>query len=263
MANDHHLPINPLVAKLRGDGPPAIGTFCSIPDTGSAEALGGTDLDFIFIDVEHGLPTMDSLVSLVPAISRGGTPALVRLPWNDPAQVMRALDLGAAGVIIPMVSTGEEAAAAAAACRYPPEGIRSFGQAQGTRYGDTDQTNRQVLCIVMIETATGLENLDEIASTPGVDGIFIGPIDLMLSMGRPIDFTLSDPEVVDALSAILDAGRRHDCPIGIPLFGIGMASAAVEAGYRFITTGSDAGYIRAGAAADLAALHAITTGDIA
>lgn len=253
-------PTNPLRAKLAASGPPAVGAFCNVPDITAAEALGSAGLDFVFIDAEHGLPTMDSLVSLIPAVSRGGTPALVRIPWNDSAQAMRALDLGAAGVIVPMVSTAQEAARAVAACRYPPAGIRSFGQTQGTRYGSTEETNRQVLCIVMIETAEGLENADAIASTPGVDGIFIGPIDLALSLGLPVDYTLSEPALIQALSEIAAAGHRNGCAVGLPLFGMGMAASALEAGYRFITAGSDAGYIRSGAAADMAALRTLTTG---
>lgn len=261
MPDDLSPPTQSLRSKFSYEGVPAIGAFSSVPDPAAAEALASSGLDFLFVDTEHGLATMDSLVSLLPAAARAGTPSLVRVPWNDPAQIMRALDLGAAGVVVPTVSTAEEAAHAVSACRYPPLGIRSFGQTQGVRYGDTNATNQEILCIVMIETAEGVKNADAIASTPGVDGIFIGPIDLALSLGLAVDFTLSHPVLTAALADILAAGRRHGCPVGFPLFGMPMAESVVAAGYRFIIVGSDAGYIRSGAAADLAALRSFSSGD--
>ncbi|MDW5593045.1 aldolase/citrate lyase family protein [Conexibacter stalactiti] len=251
---------NALREKLTS-GSPVFGTFCSIPHVTSAEALGGAGFDFVLVDAQHGAPTFDTLVQLIPAIQLGGAPSLIRLPWNDPALAMRALDLGAAGVVVPLISTRQDAERAATACRYPPSGIRSFGQVRGLSYGSTAATNDEVLCIAMIETAEGLENADAIASTPGVDGIFIGPVDLALSMGLPVDFTLSDPRLKEAMTAILEAGQRHDCPVGMPLFGIGMASGAIEAGYRFMTAGGDGGYIRMGAMGDITKLREIADGE--
>ncbi|MFI6691184.1 HpcH/HpaI aldolase/citrate lyase family protein [Streptomyces sp. NPDC050433] len=254
-------PTSPLRAKLAQGERPALGVFCSIPNVTAAEALAAAGFDFVLVDAQHGAATMDSLVSLLPALQLGGAPALVRLPWNDPALAMRALDLGAAGVVVPMVSTAEDAERAVAACRYPPAGIRSFGQVRGPRYGSTDAVNDQVLCIVMIETAEGARNADAIAAVPGVDGIFIGPVDLALSLGLQVDLTLSEPTLTKAMAQIVEAGARHGCAVGMPLFGTAMAPGAIKAGYRFLTAGADAGYIRAGAAADLAALRDLMNGD--
>jgi 4-hydroxy-2-oxoheptanedioate aldolase len=242
---------------------PAIGAFCSLPDPTAAELLASAGYDFVLVDAQHGGPTMDSLAALIPAIDGAGSAALVRMPWNDPALIMRALDLGAAGVIVPMVSTARDAELAVSACRYPPAGIRSYGQLRGRRYASTDATNEQVLCIVMIETAEGLENIEAIAATEGVDGIFIGPIDLALSMGLAVDFTLSDPALTAAMERIVQLGRAQGTAVGVPLFGMHTAQRTIDAGYGFITVGADTGYIRAGAGADVTAIRAIIKGDSA
>lgn len=253
-------PSNLLRTKLARRDTPPIGTFCSLADAASAEVLSSSGFDFVVVDAQHGGPTMDTLADLLRSVELGGAASLVRLPWNDPAQIMRALDLGADGVVIPMVSTADDAQRAASACRYPPAGIRSFGQIRGKRYGEPDRTNDHVLCIVIIETEEGLSNIDAIAATPGIDGILIGPIDLTLSLGLTIDFTLTEPTIAGALERILAAGDAHSCPIGLPLFGTWMAESAISSGYRFLTIGGDSGYIRAGAAADLKALRELENG---
>ena len=124
---------------------------------------------------------------MLQAISQTDTVPVVRVPWNDPATIMRALDLGAYGIIVPLVNTAEEAAKAVAACRYPPVGMRSSGPVRAVHYGGADylaKANDEIVVMAMIETKEGLANLDAICATPGLDAVYIGPADLSFALGH-------------------------------------------------------------------------------
>ena len=162
-------------------GSASFGAWQCLPSSLSAEILARSGFDWILIDLQHGGASWSDLLSIVQAVELGGAIPMVRLGWNDPMQVMRALDLGACGVVIPMISTPADARQGAASCRYPPDGIRSFGP---TRSFYTARTlNKAALCLAMIETKEGLESVDAIAATPGIDGLFVGTMDLALSLG--------------------------------------------------------------------------------
>jgi 4-hydroxy-2-oxoheptanedioate aldolase len=239
---------------------PSFGVFCSIASPVVAELLARSGFTFVVIDAQHGGATLESLVTLVQAVELGGATPIVRVPWNDPALVMRVLDLGAGGVIVPMVSTAADAAAAAAACRYPPDGIRSFGIVRGG-FGSPANANRDVLCLVMIETVEGLENTEAIVSTPGVDGIFFGPVDLSLSMGLDSAGAFTSPEVAKALATVVDCCRRHGRLAATVVPSAAEAGAAVDLGLRMLAVGADTKYVRAAAERDVAALAELDPGE--
>jgi 4-hydroxy-2-oxoheptanedioate aldolase len=239
------------------EGGIAVGAFAGIPHPASCQALAAAGLDFVVLDTEHGAATLHSLPELIVAVEQGGATPIVRVRWNDPADIMRVLDLGAGGVIVPMVNSRDDAAAAVQACRYPPLGVRSFGQLQGNRYGGIDGANREVVCIPMIETAVAVANVDDIAAVDGVDAIFIGPVDLQLSLGLELDFSLSDPALREATATVVDACRTRGRVVGIPAMAPDHIERFVQDGYGFITIGADAGFLRQGAASEITRFRSI------
>jgi len=186
-------------------GEPAVGAMCCIPDLLVAEALADR-LDMVLLDLQHGAAGPDQVHALALAIERHGATPFVRVPWNRPEDIMRALDLGALGIVVPMVETVEQARAAAGATRYPPLGVRSFGP---MRPGSPrpPEANRIVQCFPIVETVTGLANVERIVGVDGVDGIFVGAVDLAVSMGFPVADTYRSDEVRAAVRDIVSATR--------------------------------------------------------
>ncbi|RAK28381.1 4-hydroxy-2-oxoheptanedioate aldolase [Actinoplanes lutulentus] len=229
------------------EGRPSVGLWAAGPSAASAEILGRSGLDWILVDMQHGSANAADLLPLIQAIELGGSHALVRVPANDASLIMRALDLGAIGVIVPMVSTAAQARAAAEATRYPPAGNRSFGPIRNF-YG-LDRAEASTTCLVMIETAEGLANVDEIAATPGVDGLFVGPVDLGLALGAGLRLTAGG--VVDeAISQVVEAATRHGIIAGVAGLSPEHAESLLSAGARLVTVGSDLGYVTKGLAGD-------------
>jgi 2-keto-3-deoxy-L-rhamnonate aldolase RhmA len=192
---------------------------------------------------------------LLHAVPKGGPAALIRVPSNNAADIGKALDAGADGVIVPMVNTGAEAAAAMSACRYAPQGVRSFGPIRAGLPWDTPSLTARVSCFVMAETATALGNIDAICATPELTGVYVGPADLAVSLGVPIARNPADPKLLEAITTIAEACRRAGVIAG------GHFSAAEvpllrALGFQMVTVGADRGYISAGAAADLKAARA-------
>lgn len=236
-------------AKLAKGGS-IFGSWVAIGNGVSAELMGGAGYDFLIVDTQHGGIAGDSLLPVLQAIDGKGTSALVRVTWTDQAQIMRALDLGAAGVVVPMVSTPEQARLAAQAVRYPPNGIRSFGPVRS--YYSADGSAADPICLVMAETAEAIENIDAIAATPGVDGILIGPMDLALSYGFSVAEGLAVPQkILDATDIVVAACRRHDIISASAAIGLPNARELMRRGVRMIAASADSLFIRAGAAADL------------
>ena len=231
-------------------GRPTFGGWCSIPDPFAAEVLAQCGFDWACVDLQHGLAGLETAGSMLQAISLSGIPPLVRIPANEPWIVMRALDLGAAGVIVPLVSSPDEAEQAARACRYPPEGGRSYGavRVSSRRRADARHANQQVVCIPMIETLGGVEQLDEILAVPGVDGIYVGPRDLALSHGLAPGADLDD-----LIGRILAACRRLGVPAGIHTGSGADARRYADAGFAFCTIATDRELLARGASSELAA----------
>src|SRR5579871_43877 len=156
------------IRQALGEGRPSFGAWAVLPSSLTAEFMGGAGFDWVIVDAQHGAVVPGDLVPVIQALQLGGTPAVVRVPWTDAAMIMRVLDFGAAGVLVPMVNSPDDAAACAAALRYPPDGIRSYGQTR-PRYASTAEANADVVLLVMIETVEALANVAAIAETPGVD----------------------------------------------------------------------------------------------
>jgi len=229
--------------KLEGGGP-AIGLWASIPSALTAEAVALAGPDYVVADQQHGALEPATLMGMLQAIAGAGSVPLVRVAANDPFAIGQALDLGAAGVIVPLVSSGEEAARAVAACRYQPEGIRSFG---ALRAG----AGERPLCLVMIETRDGLERVEEIASTPGLDGIYVGPSDLALSLGLQPTLRLEHPPVLEALDTVRAACERAGVIAGVHCLA---AKDVPEQAKRFamVTAGGDLLHLQGALVAALA-----------
>ena len=239
------------VREALAAGRPSYGSWVTLDSAMAAEVMGRAGFDWLILDGQHGAVDAGNMLSLIQAVELGGTPAIVRVGWNDESQIMRALDLGAYGVIVPMVSTVQEAQRAAAAVRYPPAGIRSFGKVR-SYYGPSGEGTPEPLCLVMIETAEALQNLEEIAATPGVDGLFVGPIDLAISLGQGPAMPMT-PEVLAAVSDVIAVCRKHGKISGSATLGADNARALVTMGLTFVPLGADTGFVRRGAAAELAA----------
>lgn len=238
------------VREAAAAGRPSFGSWVTLASPVAVELMGKAGYDWVILDTQHGAITFDDLLGAIQALDLGGTRALVRVGWNDPMHIMRALDLGALGVIVPMVSTPEQALAAAQATRYPPHGIRSFGPVRNY-YGPVAEGAPEPLCFVMIETAEGLANVDAIAATPGVDGLFVGPVDLALALGMGPALVMPDALLLE-IDKVVAAARKHGIISGCATLGAPNAKALMERGVQFLTLGNDAGLLRRGAAADLA-----------
>ncbi len=236
------------------EGHTTIGGWLSIGNGYTAELMAGLGFDWLCVDMQHGLIDYQDLLAMLPAISTTDTTPIVRVPWNEASIIMKVLDAGAYGVIVPMVNNRADAERAVAACRYPPDGIRSFGPLRAGIYGGRGyggQANSELACIPMVETAEALENLDEIVSTPGVDGILIGPSDLALALGLPpVGDTDAAPHA-EAVKRILACCRKHGVAAGIFTGSAAYTRRYIDMGFQFISLGTDNGFLARAAIQDL------------
>ena len=233
---------------------PAFGTFMGLGSALGAEQLAHVGFDWLVIDQEHGPIDATLTQSLLQAISTTDTVPLIRVPENG-VWINRALDAGAYGVIVPMVSTKEDAEAAVRAAKYPPLGARGIGGSRTRLYGGNDyvlHANEEILLIAEIESKTGVENAREILGTKGIDAYFIGPGDLCASLGLPHTWDPDYPEYWAAIEKIRQAGVATGKPGGIHTSAQRVAQM-VEKGYRFIALGFDISFMATAASAALQA----------
>ena len=243
------------VKELKAQDRPIVNAWLSIPSSYAAEAVAHQGFDAATVDCQHGMIDFGSAISMLQAISTTEAIPLVRPSGNHPAEIMRFLDAGAYGVICPMISTAEDAATLVSACRYPPEGTRSFGPARGLLYGGLDylaHANNEILVLAMIETAEGLENLEAIVATPGLDGIYVGPNDLGLALGHAPASEPSETVVADAIErirrAVIDAGKLA----GIFCSSGQAAASRIRQGFDLVTPGNDAALLKSAMATAVA-----------
>ena len=173
-----------------------------------AEMQSYCGYDAVTVDLQHGMFGPGRAVTLLQAVSAGPATPLARCPSHDPATIGKLLDAGAYGIICPAVDDAAQAAAFVRACRYPPTGTRSFGPSRGLLYGGPDYlalADETILTLAMVESAESLSNLEEILDTPGLDGIYVGPNDLALSLGEVPAQAQPPPKVADALARIAEA----------------------------------------------------------
>jgi 4-hydroxy-2-oxoheptanedioate aldolase len=235
-------------------GETAFAAWLSLESPAAAAAVASSGFDAVVVDLQHGHATLEDLPHLLAAITRTPAVPFVRTAWNHPADLMRALDLGVRGVICPMVGSRAEADAFVAACRYPPVGARSYGPihaAFGRGREHTTAAEEAILLFAMIETAEGLADLDEIAATPGLDGLFVGPADLSLGMGLATFAEFTDPALLAALDSIVGAADERGLTPGIHAPSPPDAGAMADRGFRFVSSASDDDLLRGAAQASL------------
>jgi 4-hydroxy-2-oxoheptanedioate aldolase len=244
--------------QLWAEGKPTINGWCSIGNPFTAEIMAAQGYDSVTIDVQHGALDYSSVLPMLQAMRASGVVPMTRVPWSEPGIIMKLLDAGAYGVICPMVSTAEQAAEFVSYMRYPPLGQRSFGPTRvsfsaGANYGS--EANSELLAFAMIETSQGMANLDAIAATPGLDGIYVGPADLTLGLtqGRLAPgFDREEPEMIAALQQIIAAckanGLRAALHCGTPEY----AARAIGWGFNMTTVSGDSRLLAAAAGASVA-----------
>lgn len=232
-------------AKLKA-GQVTIGSWMSMAHVSIAEILASAGYEWIVIETEHTAIDNHEVLRLLPAIENAGAAPLVRLAWNDPVRAKAALDSGAAGVLIPMVNSRADAELAVRAVKYPPLGGRGVGLARAQGYGErfaeyVEHANDSTLLIVQIEHVDAVRNIEKILEVDGIDGTFIGPYDLSMSMGLPGQ--LDHPDIAGAKKRVLDATRARGLAAGIHLVHPDRAAsditATIAAGYQFIALGTD------------------------
>jgi 4-hydroxy-2-oxoheptanedioate aldolase len=229
-------PASQLREKWAADRP-VLATFLTGPDAWAAELMTHAGYEVLVIDIQHGLASFTEALAMMRVIAAGGAAPMARVTWNDPAEMMKLLDAGAAGIICPMINDRAGADAFVSACRYPPVGFRSYGPVR-LRLHHPDDFERP-LTFAMIETAQAMENLDAIAATPGLDGLFIGPYDLTLSMGFEKMADFSDQRVLDLLLSILEACRRYGIVGGLYTSRLEDALWARRAGFGLVSNADE------------------------
>ena len=244
--------------ELWDRGGVTVGGWCAIPSAFSAELMGRSGFDWVCVDTQHGLVGYDQMVLMLQGLSITDTPAFVRVPWNTPGDIMKALDAGAQGVIVPMVNSVEEARQAVGACRYPPDGFRSWGPtraALGVEGYSPASANRRVVVAVMIETVAGVAAADEIVAVPGVDAVYVGPNDLAVTHGMAPSADAFDERHAQVIQRILAACQRQGIVGGIHCGTIQTALRWREQGFRMFNVTSDAVFLRTGASQVVSALQ--------
>jgi 4-hydroxy-2-oxoheptanedioate aldolase len=208
---------NELKAKMQR-GERTTNGWLALGSSYSAEIMGHAGFDSVTVDCQHGMFDFHQMLPMLQALSATPTTPIVRVPWNDSAIVMHTLDAGAYGIICPMINNADEAKKLVHACRYEPDGGRSFGPARGLLYGGPDyyeHANNEIVVFAMIETREGIANLDAILETKGIDGVYIGPNDLSLCLGAKPGSDLSDQRVIDTIALILARAKAHKKFTGI------------------------------------------------
>ncbi len=232
--------------------------WLGMPGAAQAGQIARLPFDAVALDLQHGMVDQGNAVEMISAIVAAGKPAIVRTLWNDPGLVGYALDMGASAVIAPMINSRAEAEKLVSYAKYPPMGSRSWGgyqmvQAAGVTAGEyLQQANSQTLVFAMIETRAALDAVEDIASVPGLDGLFVGPSDLSiaLSNGKGIDKT--SPNTIAALKKISAACKRNKLVAGAFAGSADVLNTYVAEGFRFFAAITDGDLLRRGASAMLA-----------
>ncbi len=239
---------NSVKEKLEKGGT-VFGIFQSMASSAVSEILANRDFDWILVDMEHGIMDMETSGTLFAAIDQGGPTPLVRVAGNDQATVKRALDAGAMGVMIPLVNSQEEAVRAVSYCKYSPAGVRGLGPGRASLYGVrlaeyAAMADSEVLVILQAEHKDAVGHIDEIASVPGMDILFVGPYDLACSMGYASQ--PGHPDVEKAIARVLEAALKAKVVPGIFCMNPETARKRAAQGFRFIAIGLDSVYLDSG-----------------
>ncbi len=232
-------------------GEPIVNGWLQIPSAFSAEVMAHQGWDSCTIDMQHGVVDYPNALNMLQAISSTNVTPLARVNWNEPGQIMKILDAGCYGVICPMVSNRQEAENFVQACLYPSKGYRSFGPIRGLLYGGADyakHADNEILKLAMIETKEALNKLEEILDTPNLDGIYIGPADLSLSIGEEPGFDKHESTgAYREITRILNEAKKRNLLTGIHNGTAEYAQKMIKKGFDLVTVGSDQRFMSAGA----------------
>lgn len=248
-----------LFTRALSDGTPQLGLWASLAHPYAAEVIAGAGFDWALVDMEHSPGTLDTVLGQLQAFAATNTTAIVRPDWNDAVLVKRLLDMGAPGLLFPMIQTVEEAKAAVAATRYPPRGIRGVaGTTRANDFGrDKDyyaQIENETAVLVQIESQSALAIAEDIAAVDGVTGVFFGPADIGADMGH-----VGQPMHPDVWAAVRPVAQKlidKGVPVGTLVSDTAFAAELVRAGFTFVACGSDAGLLARGADTVLATVKA-------
>ncbi len=240
---------NPVRKQLQ-EGKPVIGATVTVPSAEVAAQLANMGFDFLWIETEHSPITLETLRNMILATRGLKAVPFTRVPVNELWTAKRVLDEGSLGVIFPFTSTPDLARQAVAACKYPPEGARGFGPGlAGFRWpapeGYVRFANRNVMVITIIEQARAVDQIEEIASVPGIDVLFIGVNDLSYSLG--LGGRQNEPKLQEAIDKIVAAGKKHNIPLGRPAGSAEQVQRFVKEGFLFFQASSELGLMAAGA----------------
>ena len=249
--------LNKLKALVES-GRPAIGTWIGFTDPYSVEVIADAGFDWLLIDTEHFPISRESLRTIFISLKGSPSVPVVRLPSNSPDHFQTALDLGAEGVVVPMVSSRQDAMQAVTFCRYPPIGTRGFSPTRASRYFQdlepyAKSANGQISLIVQIETPQAVTNIDEILSTDGIDGIFIGPSDLASFMNMAA--RTNHPDVERVVDRLIHSACARGMPFGLPTWSPEECLSYVKRGARLLTLGSDLHYLATSARSGLSGIR--------
>lgn len=235
---------NPVKRKLQA-GEPTFGTWLSLGDLYATRVLARMGFDWLTLDIEHSAIDWSQAAMIFGCIADAGSVPLARVPKGNHDYIKRVLDAGAWGIVCPMIDTVEQATTAIRAAKYPPEGNRSLGGGMHAMNFDTtaqeyyQRANDEILVILQTESPTGVANAEKIYALPGVDAIFVGPVDLRANMTTPEGRKATDAEFEDILAQIVAAGKKTGCPTGMHTMDPKAALARAEQGMQFIAVGSE------------------------
>ena len=221
---------------------PLRNVFMTLPVPALAERMGVMGVESITLDMQHGSVEDAHLLGMLQGIRAGGAIPLARLAWNRPELIMKALDYGVEGLICPMIDSAAEAAAFVRAAKYPPAGNRSFGPFRASLVYEGDyfaDANAGTLCFAMIETAGAVDELDAIAATPGLDGLFIGPWDLSVSLGLKERANFADPDLSEVLDRVVAVAREYGLFSGVFTIRPSDMPGLIGRGFDLITCGTE------------------------
>lgn len=247
------------IRQMWKEAKPVVMGWLSMADPFVAELMARQGFDALCVDMQHGATDVATLMPMLQAISQTETSPAVRVPSNDLAIINKALDFGALTIIVPMVSSAADAARAVAACRYPPVGDRSSGPTRAVHWAGSDylaRANEEVLVVGMVETRDGLENLDAICATPGLDAIYIGPSDLSFALGLTPRMDNPDPLHMATCDKIRDAAHKHGKKACLHTASAAFSAAALRRGFDLVMLTSDIHALVGGARRQLDELKA-------
>jgi 4-hydroxy-2-oxoheptanedioate aldolase len=254
--------VNTAKAKML-QGQPAYGYAMGMGSPVVAESLASSGIDFLLLDTQHGSFGGDSTNMSILAMSHGTATPMARVSYNSYTLIGRLLDEGVLGVVVPLVHTREDAQMAADACRLPPVGKRSWGWGGANRHGADypDRFNDEFFLAIQIESSQAVDNAEAIMSTPGVDGCWIGPADLALSLGVDPRHMHEDERHMRALERVVEACRNTGKIPGYAAFMPDAALKMAAMGFLYLTAGSDSGFMMDGARRGVQTLGLTRKGD--